>query len=89
MPRAPRIQYENAVYHVMARGDRREPIFLDDKDRRIFLGTLAEACRRTGWEVLAWVLVKGQSQRVKGVNRQHLTKHSLLPSMTGRVPHES
>ncbi|NLT69877.1 MAG: transposase [Verrucomicrobiaceae bacterium] len=57
MPRAPRIQYENAVYHVMARGDRHELIFLDDEDRWTFLRTLAGACRRTGWEVFAWVLM--------------------------------
>lgn len=58
MPRAPRVQYENAVYHVMARGDRLEPIFLDDEDRRTFLRTLGDACRRTGWEVFAWVLMR-------------------------------
>ena len=33
----------------MCRGDRREAIFLDDKDRREFLSTLGEACERTGW----------------------------------------
>ncbi len=41
----------------MARGNRREAIFLDDDDRRFFLGTLAEACEMTGWRVFAWVLM--------------------------------
>lgn len=41
----------------MARGDRREPIVLDDKDREMFVAKLAEACRQTGWEALAWVLM--------------------------------
>ena len=31
----------------MNRGDRREPIFNDDKDRLLFLDTLAEACQKT------------------------------------------
>ncbi len=44
MPRKLRIQYPGAVYHVMNRGDRREKIFADDKDREKFLETLGEAC---------------------------------------------
>ena len=35
MPRPLRIQYAGAIYHLMNRGDRREPIFLDDQDRRL------------------------------------------------------
>jgi hypothetical protein len=30
MPRKLRVEYEGAIYHVMNRGDRREPIFKDD-----------------------------------------------------------
>ena len=33
MPRKLRVEYEGAIYHVMNRGDRKEPIFLCDKDR--------------------------------------------------------
>ena len=57
MPRTPRVQYENAVYHVMARGNHREPIVIDDGDRKLFYDTFAEVCVRTGWEVFAWVLM--------------------------------
>ena len=46
-----------AVYHVMNRGDRREAIFRDDRDRERFLETLGEACGNTGWEVHAWCLM--------------------------------
>ena len=49
MPRPLRIQYSGAIYHLMNRGDRREPIFRDDQDRRSFLATLGEACEKTGW----------------------------------------
>ena len=38
-----------AVYHLLDRGDRREPIFRDDRDREAFLTTLGEASPRTGW----------------------------------------
>jgi len=47
-PRPLRIEYEGAIYHVMNRGDRREPFFRDDADRNRFLETLGEACTKTG-----------------------------------------
>ena len=37
MARKLRVQYPGALYHVMNRGDRREPIFKDDIDRKLFL----------------------------------------------------
>src|SRR5437867_8660708 len=41
----------------MNRGDRREPIFKDDADRKRFLETLAEACDKTQWQVHAYCLM--------------------------------
>ncbi len=51
MPRKMRVQYPGAIFHVLSRGDRREPIFLDDVDRQDFLqvGRIAQnlsACSR-------------------------------------------
>lgn len=57
MPRQLRIQYPGACYHVMARGNRRQAIVTSDEDRKLFVTTLGEVCGRTGWEVLAWVLM--------------------------------
>ena len=57
MPRQLRIQYPGALYHITARGDRREEIVHDDGDREMLLATLAEACKKTQWEVLAWVIM--------------------------------
>ena len=57
MPRSLRFEMAGGFYHVMARGNRRERIYLDDDDRRFFLATLAEACGMTGWRVHAWVLM--------------------------------
>ena len=42
MPRQRRIEYSGAIYHAMARGDRREDIVLDDSDRERFEGTLVK-----------------------------------------------
>ena len=57
MPRKLRVEYPGAIYHVMNRGDRQEPIFRDDEDRKRFLGTLGEACVKTGWQVHALCLM--------------------------------
>ena len=46
MPRAPRVQFQGAIYHVMSRGNRKATIFEDDDDRRRFLDIFAEAAER-------------------------------------------
>ena len=58
MARKLRIEYPGAIYHLMNRGDRREPIFRGDSDRELFLETLSEACAKTGWEVHAYCLMR-------------------------------
>ena len=40
MARPLRIEYRGALYHITSRGDRQEPIFEDDQDRRAFLNLL-------------------------------------------------
>jgi len=57
MARKARVEFAGAIYHFLDRGDRREAILNDDADRRRFLDTLGEACRRTGWRVHAYVLM--------------------------------
>jgi len=57
MGRNPRIEFEGAVYHVMSRGNRQEPIFEDEHDNRVFLDALDEVCGRAGWTVHAFVLM--------------------------------
>jgi len=51
------MEYAGAIYHVMNRGDRREPIFHDDADRKRFVVTHGEACARTDWQVHAYCLM--------------------------------
>jgi putative transposase len=58
MARKLRLEFAGAVYHVLNRGDRREDIFADDRDRERFLTTLGEACVKTGWQVHAYCLMR-------------------------------
>ena len=51
MARPLRIEYAGALYHVTARGDRREDIVDDDADRAAFLTVLAHCVERFNWLV--------------------------------------
>jgi REP element-mobilizing transposase RayT len=73
MARPLRIEYAGARYHVMSRGDRREPIFYDDVDRKEFLRTLGEACLKTGWQAHAYCLMS---------NHFHLVIETLQPNLS-------
>ena len=72
MARKLRIQYAGALYHVMNRGDRRDPIFADDEDRQRFLQTLTDACEKTGWQVQAYCLMS---------NHFHLVVETPQPNL--------
>lgn len=57
MARPLRIEFPGALYHVTCRGNAREPIFLANDDRQIFLALLAEATTRFGWLCHAYCLM--------------------------------
>jgi putative transposase len=46
MTRPLRIQFPGALYHVTSRGNRRNPIYRDDADRRAWLEVLGKVCKR-------------------------------------------
>ena len=57
MPRPQRIEYENALYHVMNRGRARQTIFHDEYYYQAFLDTLEEAHGRFGCVIHAYCLM--------------------------------
>ena len=57
MARKPRVEYAGAVYHVMSRGNHSQKVFRTDNDCGMFLATVGEVCKRTGWKVHAFVLM--------------------------------
>ena len=72
MARKTRVEFPGAIYHVLDRGDRREAIYGDDEDRRMFLAALGEVCKRTGWRVHAYVLMS---------NHYHLMLETPEPNL--------
>lgn len=57
MARPLRLEFAGALYHVMARGNRRAPIYLDDADFTQFLTGLGEVCERFNWLTHAYCLM--------------------------------
>jgi REP element-mobilizing transposase RayT len=57
MARPIRVEFEDAVYHVTARGNERREIYRDAPDRLRFLETLEEAAQRFGVVVHAFCLM--------------------------------
>jgi REP element-mobilizing transposase RayT len=86
MARKLRVEYPGAIYHVIDRGDRREPIFHDDTDRELFLSTLGEACQKAGWEVHAFCLMPNHFHLVVETPQGNLVAGMqwLLGTYTGR-----
>jgi len=57
MARQLRIEFPGALYHVLSRGNERNPIFKKDSDRALFIETLKGSAELSGVEVIAYVLM--------------------------------
>ena len=57
MARRLRITEPNGIYHVTARGNRRQVVFEDDRDRRTFLALLRQVVSRRGWTCHSYCLM--------------------------------
>ena len=54
MVRQPQFEYPGAVYHVMARGNGGDDVFVAEDDRKSFLFRLGQVCGSHGWKVHKW-----------------------------------
>lgn len=73
MARPLRIEFADATYHVTSRGDRREPIYVDDADRVAFLELLEHACDRFDADVLAYCLMGNHYHLVLATRQANLS----------------
>lgn len=73
MARPLRIEFEDALYHVCARGNARGDIFASDADRTRFLQLLEDSARRFSGEVLCFVLMG---------NHFHLVLRTRCPNLS-------
>jgi len=58
MARKPRIEFADACYHVLNRGNYRGDLFETAGAAQAFLDCLGEACERMGWELHAYCLMR-------------------------------
>lgn len=73
MARPLRIEYAGAVYHVTGRGNERQDIFRDDRDRIKFLEIVHQVCDRFNWLCHAYCLM---------TNHYHLLVETIDPTLS-------
>jgi REP element-mobilizing transposase RayT len=74
MPRPPRIDFPDALYHVTSRGNGRDVIFWSDADRERFLGQLADNLRVAGAVLYAYVLMDNHFHLLVRTPRANLSR---------------
>lgn len=97
MARPLRIEYPGANYHITSRGNARQPIFKDDKDREVFLEVLGFVVIRYIWLCHAYCLMDNHyhllietpegnlSQGMRQLNGIYTQKFNRKHTMVGHV----
>lgn len=78
MSRPLRIEFPDAIYHVTSRGDRREPIYLNEADRLLQLDVLAQTMDRFDAQALAYCQMG---------NHFHLVVHTRQANLSRLMRH--
>ena len=74
MGRKHRIRFCGAIYHVMARGNRKQAIFVDGRDRRRFLKIIAVALEKCGAQCFAYGLMGNHFHKVLHTPRANISQ---------------
>ena len=96
MARKPREEVEGGIYHVYARGNNRERVFLDDQDRRTYLFLLCRVIEQQEWHCLSYCLMDNhvhllietpKPNLARGMQRLHSAYAQVFNERHGRVGH--
>jgi len=74
MGRAWRIEYEGGLYHVLSRGNERNDIFRDDRDRVTFLDALGEMADQYHVDIFAFTLMTNHYHILLRTNHANLSR---------------
>ena len=77
MGRNLRLQYEGALYHVSSRGNGQQDIFLDDRDRQLFLKILGKVIQECAWICHSYCLMNNHYHLLVGTPRANLARGML------------
>ena len=78
MARPLRIEFSGALYHLTARGNAQQDIFIEDDDRSDFLNRLENVCHRYHWHCHAYCLMS---------NHYHLLVETQQPTLSKGMKH--
>jgi putative transposase len=74
MSRPLRIEFPGAVYHITSRGNGKQKIFFDNKDRKTFLSLLWEVVEREKWICYAYCLMDNHYHLLIETTRANLSR---------------
>jgi len=78
MARRLRIEFPGALYHITSRGDHRQAIYENDRDRELFLEVFAETVDRCNWVCHTYCLM---------TNHYHLVIESVEGNLSQGMRH--
>ena len=78
MPRRPRPQIPGGIFHLTSRGNRRQAIFIDDRDHERFLQILGRVVSSRSWRCHAYCLMP---------NHYHLLVETPEPDLSAGMHH--
>jgi REP element-mobilizing transposase RayT len=74
MARKPRVEFEGAFYHVIVRGNQRQKIFRDDRDRLRYLERFEHYRQRYRFTIYAYVLISNHVHLLLETGKTPLSK---------------
>jgi len=74
MARKPRVEFEGAFYHVIVRGNQRQKIFRDDRDRLYYLKRVEHYRQRYQFRIYAYVLMSNHVHFLLETGKTPLSK---------------
>ena len=89
MARKPRIHFPGAIYHVICRGNNKEPVFATDTEKQSYLGLMKEYKERYPFKLYAWAILSNHAHLLIEVEKDPLSKlmQGIQQSYTGRYNH--
>src|SRR3954467_12877904 len=74
MARPLRVEFEDAIYHLWTRGNGRQAVFHDERDRARFVELLSESAQRFEAAILCFVLMGNHFHLVAQTHRPNLRR---------------
>jgi putative transposase len=81
MARAARIEYPGALYHIITRGNQKQRIFVDDKDRKRYMALLVALKKAYAFRLYAYVLMRNHVHLLMETGQVPLSR--IMQRLTG------